>query len=248
MMCTNSSAFNSATTCLSEHLPTIFGDNLVALVLFGSCARAGGVIEGWSDIDILIIVHHPSQVDKELLREHIRHLRAMTGVGFTVIINSLQEVMRRNNVISPVNSVLLNTLSGRVGTSKILWGHIELEEPQMTIERANALSYVDHMTSQLRRFHAEVKDTASSARTRLAQAIRWTSSLVRAWLRSRGVFVLPYEESLIAASQLCAGIAFSDAFAAFALRRSWGQVNEHVSADYLRRLDYFMESFLERVL
>jgi predicted nucleotidyltransferase len=221
-------------------------ENLSALALFGSCARKGGVVDGWSDIDVLLIVRYATQVEKRNFFEFVRAASKRSDIGFTVSLHTEIEIARRFKIVSPINSIVLNALSGRDGTAKVLYGDVRFLPPPLTIEKKNAYSYLHQMSSHLRRINLEGKSRISE-KTVLAQLIRWSSSIVRCSLRTKGIFLDPYEPSLSAATNFYPEVSFDLLRKLFPLRHDWSSVAETDASNFVRELDVFLEKFLERV-
>lgn len=229
---------------LKEKILQEAGQSISSILAFGGAAREAGIIPGWSDLDILIVSTNTRLINKEILYNAISTTKGKYGVPTTIVLISEAAVEQRMLRVSPSNSVILNALSGRPQTAKLLSGYINFITPSILVEKANALSYLDHMTVQIRRHLLEGKNKGS-AKEILGQAIRWTSSILRATLRCHGVFVLPYEETLTQVATIYPNKDLSYVASSFDLRYSWDQLADDEAKQHLHRLDYFIEDFLE---
>jgi len=217
-----------------------FENQIEALVLFGSAARPGGLIENWSDIDVAIISAPSGVVRKQELRDLFVELKHASGFPFTVALLDHQSVITRAHRVSPFNSVILNALSGRPDCAKLIWGKVEFREPPFEAERANALVYLEQSVAQIRRLWVEPK--ALSNRDRLSQLMRWSSSHLRTWLRLTRTFVLPYEPTLSAlrTQQTLEGLDFLAEL--YQRRFSWTSVSDEEARRLLDALDPVFEA------
>ncbi len=225
-------------------VPKLLAGNLVGVSLFGSAARANGLFEGWSDIDIIFVVNEVTSVSKTAMREHLNRISRSAGIGFSVVLLSDFELRARFERISPFNSVLLNAVSGRPQCGRVVWGDVPFKEAEYELERANAASYLDHGVQQIRRALLESK--GGSPRAQLAQLIRWTASYLRAWLRLHRIFVLPYEPSIGELNRNFPQIETAALGTLFELRRNWQGVTDDACSERLPQLDAAFESFVSQ--
>jgi predicted nucleotidyltransferase len=211
----------------ARSLPT-----LRAIVAIGSLARPGEIYAGWSDIDLLLVL---DTIDARSLRI-IAQLREdeidVTGIAATVAPLSGEIVEQRFDRCYGANSVILNALSGRRHTARMLYGDIAMVAPPAAAERSNAICYVDETLLQLRRLAVSRRVTAAEYERDHKRAIRWAASILRAALRTRGIYALPYEPSVTDAMPIEHTTDWRRISEIFATRRSWHplHVQEHSEA------------------
>lgn len=97
-------------------------------------------------------------------------------------------------------SDILNVLSNRPNVSQVLFGElpkIKINEEQ---EKQAALFYLNSTIGLLRRYLIETafEKYENEFDKVVSRLIRWTFSIVRASLRLFGIFVHPYEDSIVA--------------------------------------------------
>jgi hypothetical protein len=236
--------YEDALSKLKELILHEIGSSVSSIIAFGGAARNDGIIPGWSDLDILIISNNICYIDKNRFYNVIATIKNQSGIPLTLVLISELAAKQRMLRVSPSNSVILNALSGRPQTSRLLSGQIDFVTPNINVEKANALSYLDHMSVQIRRHLLEGKKK-ESAKEALGQVVRWTSSILRASLRYYEIFVLPYEETLDKAIKIYTDRDFNHVATSFNLRYSWHQVNDEEASQHLNRLSFFIENFLE---
>jgi hypothetical protein len=186
---------------------------------FGGCARSKEPIAGWSDLDLILCPSKMGYYAHKLARSISTEVANEFGLPCTMIVVSTDTVQQRFNRINPFNSVLLNALSGRPGTSLLIVGQPQLATPEAEHESRNALSYMAFVESQLSRLFVE--GTSPPDKSKLKRMLKWISSYFRCYLRSEGTIVGPYESTLFDLASTLGSEAVEFWQRTFELRHSW---------------------------
>jgi hypothetical protein len=191
---------------------------------FGGCARQNGFVPGWSDIDIIIFRidgYRQAQAYAQLAHSN---LVAHFGLSSTIIVVDQLLISGRFHDVSPFNSVLLNAMSGRPETSRFLVGTPRLGAAALAHEIVNAKSYLSHTRSAISRHLIETDYLAS--KNNLKRAIRWISSILRCYGRTKGKFLGPYDEALSAVGEALSQSTITSLRRVFSMRFRWETVGD----------------------
>ena len=240
---TSEASFNLALDTAKRRLTSELPRELVAILGLGGVARAE-FVPRWSDLDLLVIVDSITPTLQQRLGYLRRTFNNDNAVRLDIILHSRREIAASFTARPLVGSLVLNALSGRPLTGKVLYGNIELRPLHFEIEREAALHYVSHTTHRLRKLLLDAFAGDCSEIDALARSIRWMSSLSRCILRSERVFTPPYEPMLARLQELFPLLDLGPLAQAFAARKEWPDITSPLAHHLLRDLSFLLERLL----
>lgn len=241
------SKFDSGLEQVRLHLIGCLRNHLSGIVVFGGAARHE-LLPGWSDLDLLVITRSIDYSVRSGILQARRKLLSDFGLSSDFVLHTEVEIESRRSRHCLLGSLALNALSGRPATGRVLFGEIELYPADVDTERKAAMDYITQMAYRLRKLFldAGVSPVDEDAITRLARAIRWTSSLVRCVLRVQGVHSLPYEALLEPLSCLFPGFPTRGLQDTFAMRREWLSTAPQAAVEMIEPLAEVVELLLAK--
>lgn len=184
--------------CIEEivyNICSIGKKEMTAIVLLGGINREKIIIDGWSDLDLILIWKNISCKSLKFVSKVINNIEKKYDIR--IDINQILEKEIVNDVYKEFlfNGIIINSLK-RNDQHIVLFGRI----PEISIsdeqEKSAALYYINQMLFWQREYFIEFIYKKESIRKYYPQLLRRTFSIVRASLRLFDIFCNPYEESI----------------------------------------------------
>lgn len=223
-----------------QHLLSLYENIIECIILYGGLVRDQNAIDGWSDIDLLIVYTNIDLRDSIVLNHLI--FDTQTRFNIKLDINELMLVEISTHIIPSLNyhGEYLNVLQLRENVSILVFGSLHQITITRTMEKKAALVYINTTYYQLRKYIIDNPPDIVG----LKRITKWTFSIVRASLRLFDIFSHPYDESIMYITQL-----FKDEIDVSLLNKLLNVRNtpsESISIEYLESLFMDIPLFLEK--
>jgi predicted nucleotidyltransferase len=240
--------------CLAKLVDGIIADNprnIETILLYGGIVREGKSLDGWSDIDIVVVFKDITKRDTVKLAALLHKLEKQycTRVDLTQV--SLSELKDLTLLRYCANSELINALSMRKGVSILVFGQLPYFNVHTDQEKQAAIFYITNTVSIFRRYVVEVLYRGESdehIKAGLIRITRWVFSIVRASLRLFDVYTHPYEYCLPYMNQLFPEEDFSLLERLIQIRENIDSVNIAVMRDMIPQVESFVEKYTRLAL
>jgi len=224
-------------------------NNIQAILLYGGLVRDAASIEGWSDIDLIIIYKNIMNRYAQSTAKIVNRISNLYSLRIDVEELSLDEITDKTLLKSFLKSEIINALSMRENVSILLYGETIDVKISAEQEKAAALFYINGTMLSFRRYLIEnVYRVRSEAayKTYVPRIVRWTFSIVRASLRLFDIYTQPYEPSILCLEKLFPGIDLSVPKKLVVIRKN---INAHTTDwSIFPEIENFLENYTRFII
>lgn len=232
--------------CLNKFVESaisIEGDNISSIILFGGLVRDKKFINGWSDIDILIIFNDLNKRNIFWLSSIISDTYVNYDLRLDITQIGLAEVSGRVNQSLILNGEILNCLAMRKDVSLLIYGDNVPIYFSEEVEREVAIHYISNTILQFRRYLIEnIRiENGTIEKVHVSRIIKWIFSILRSYLRIYGIYAHTYEYLLPHLNKYYPGIDFP--FIKSLLLYRQDAAENYCSINILNQFDNFINDF-----
>lgn len=217
------------------------------VVLFGGIVRDRVVLQGWSDLDLVVIM-------KGNFHRGIRSVSgALKAIESQVFLRIDPVFVLESELADPqlsrfyFNGAVINALDMSRGVGRVIYGDLPEVAFDLEREKLAAITYIDSTIAAFREFifRYMTSDDVDCVYA-IQRSARWCFSIIRAALRVFGVISHPYDEAIIHIERLFPNKDFTLLVSLTILRKNF-QV-EGVSCEMVYDIFDFVEEFREEFM
>lgn len=241
-----------AADCLNEFVDAVVSMpywTVECIILFGGLVRDGGIIDGWSDIDIIVAFDEIPSKHIRKLSVIARSIQAKYKLRLDIVAFGLNEIQDASLKDSFTHSGAINALAMRKNVSKVLYGSVPYVTFSKDHEKIAAVYYISSTMLMMRDYMiniATLDESEEHFRTIAPRITRWVFSIVRASLRLYGIYCHPYEESIAHVNSKFPDVDTTTLERLVVLRKTF--VNCGVDMDLLMSAYEFSEAYSQMIL